>query len=243
MAKLEILYQVLCIAAAVGMTTFCIVKYVKNESVVSVNHREFHQTPTDVYPSISICFGQPFMKTNNTEDAKVENMMKGLKKWNQSLLENVTYEDMTIKLDANEIKYVILEYGPKSKIICQQSDCFKTIGDARKKCFTHDIKFEGHSKLLFIEIHLDNAKSTLADHNMKIYLHHPGQLFRNSLQPVLNSKRSSNRSLITFNIQSVTVLRKREDDKTGCNPASSEDDEIILRKAAKMVNCTSKYPG
>ena len=148
MAKLTPLYQLLCIAGAVGMSTFCMVKYFKNKSVVSVNYRQFHDTPSDVYPSISLCFGPPFKNTNNTEDAKIAEMMKGQRKLNQSLLENVTYEDMTLKLDVDKIDYYIFENELNSKSKCTHSgsDCFKTIGNAGTKCFTHDIRFEGQSK-------------------------------------------------------------------------------------------------
>ena len=242
---MKILYQLLCITAALGMTTFCIVKYLKNKSVVSVNYKQFQDPPTDVYPSISICFRKPFIKTNNTEDAKVEEMMKGERKFNKSLMENVTYDDMTVKLDVNQIEYYKLDNDLNSKINCTQSDCFKTIGDANMKCYTHDIKSEGNSTVMKVGMILDNAKSTLADYFMRIYLQYHGQFFRNSLQHVLTSKPSppSIRSLMTLNIQFLTVLQRREDDKTSCNPASSEDDEMILKNTAKMFNCSSKYPG
>ena len=65
--------QLFCIIGAVGMTAFCIHKYIKNESVVSISYRRFHSTPEDIYPSISICFknGQtgPFVDVNNISDA------------------------------------------------------------------------------------------------------------------------------------------------------------------------------
>ena len=243
MMKVKILYQLLCIVATLGMTTLCILKYLKNESVVSV-----HDSPTDVYPSITLCFeGKktgPFVDTNNVEKVKISDMMKGLTKLNRSLLENATYDDMTIMLNVDKIDYVMLENDLKLKTQCTQSDCFKTIGDVRIKCFTHDINIEGQSTLMSMWIKLDNAKSTLADFSMSIYLHHPGQFFRNSLKAVLVSKYSAkDRSQMNFNIESLTVLRKREDDKTGCNPGSSEDDEMILKKTAKMFSCKSKYPG
>ena len=48
---------------------------------------------------------------------------------------------------------------------------------------------------------------------------------------------------IMLKIQSVTVLRNRENAKIVCNPVSFQDDKILLEQAVNQFNCTTKYPG
>ena len=78
---------------------------------------------------------------------------------------------------------------------------------------------------------------------MKIYFHHPGQLFRNGNDPVLEgpSHKTANRFL--FNIQSVTILRKRKAGKDECNSASFDDDKHLFENYVKKYNCSFKYNG
>ena len=47
MNKLTLLYRILCISGALGMTGFCVYKYLRNESVVSVNTKNFDESGTD----------------------------------------------------------------------------------------------------------------------------------------------------------------------------------------------------
>ena len=78
MKLLEHAFQLLCIAGAVGMTAYCIHKYLDDASLVSINSRRFHDNPGDVYPSISIClYGGLFLDTNNVEGSDIAKMVKG----------------------------------------------------------------------------------------------------------------------------------------------------------------------
>ena len=129
MNVLKILYQISCILAALAMTAFCVYKYLKNESVVSVNNKMFHETPDDVYSSFFICFfnleSGPFVDTNDIKKTDIRNMMWGEASSNQSLLGNVTYEDITIKMDIERIIYHILP-NTFNKILSNTTEYFKT---------------------------------------------------------------------------------------------------------------------
>ena len=101
MNKLNILFQIVCIAGAVGMSLFCVLKYLKNESVVSVSYKLFQETPEDVYPSISICLIftdklGPFVDTNNISRKDIAHMMTGQNNYTKRSFEEITYENMTM---------------------------------------------------------------------------------------------------------------------------------------------------
>ena len=110
------------------------------------------------------------------------------------------------------------------------------------KCFTHDIKFtEGiTNKRLIISL---TKTRQIKEARMKIYFHHPGQLFRNGNDPVLEGRPQKTANRFTFNIQSVTILRKRKAGKEKCNSASFDDDEDLYENQIRRYNCSSKYKG
>ena len=241
-----LIYQILCIAGAVGMTSFCVFKYFKNESVVSVSYKVFHDTPDDVYPSITICLGTskfgPFVETNNISHEYIAQMMKGRKKYNRSLLGNITYEDMTIKLPVKSLRYFTIKEDLTYTELCADSKCFKTFGDGRIKCFTHDIKFtEG---ILIKRLTLQITKTRhINEATMKIYFHHPGQLFRNGNDPVLEGHHHQTANRFLFNFQSVTILRKRKAGKEKCNSGNFDDDANLFENQIKDHKCSTNYKG
>ena len=170
-----ILFHTLCIIGAIGMTLFCVFKYFKNESVVSVSYKVFHDTPDDVYPSISICLRAtnvgPFVDTNDISREDISDMMRGLTKYNQSLLMNITYEDMTIKLPVERLTYVTLGKDMAYTKPCVGSNCFVTYGDGWMKCFTHDIQFFEGKTYKRLSIKLKKTKQ-IVEVVMEIYCHY-----------------------------------------------------------------------
>ena len=119
------------------MTSFCVYKYFKNVSVVSVSYKVFHGTPDDVYPSISFCFQSerngPFVDILDIKKNDIASMMQGRTTFNQSLLGNSSYEDITIKLEIRRCVYVVLPEG-SGRVQCAKS--LRTYGDGVIKCFT-----------------------------------------------------------------------------------------------------------
>ena len=106
MKLLEHAFQLLCIAGAVGMTAYFIHKYLDDASVVSINSRRFHDTPDDVYPSISICLQDGlFVDTNNVKGSDIAKMVEGLTKLNENFFENITYDDMTTTLQIEALSF------------------------------------------------------------------------------------------------------------------------------------------
>ena len=78
---------------------------------------------------------------------------------------------------------------------------------------------------------------------MKIYFHHPGQLFRNGNDPVLEGSPHKIANRFLFIIQSVTILWKRKAGKENCNSASFDDDKTLFENQVMKYNCSFKYKG
>ena len=193
------------------MTAFCIHKYLDDASVVSIDKRRFHDTPDDVYPSISICLVRDglFVDTNNVSGNEIKKMVNGLTEYNEKFFKNITYEDITTTLEIEELFYKTFQ-GESIRIPCEKSKCFKIYGDGFWKCFTYDIKFDKENRYKRLNIGIKKTKHLMNVHNMRIFFHHPGQLFRNGLDPVLMGPYHKIANMIKFNIQSLSVFRIRE---------------------------------
>ena len=249
MNKFKTFYQIVCALGAVGMTSYCIRKYIKNENIAIVNHREFHVGPEDIYPSTTIClfnydFG-PFKDHHSMNKTELFKMMKGLKRYDHTLLGNLSYEDLTININdyVTFVKYKVNE-DDYVNIHCN-STCFKSSGgDSTMKCFSHDIKFQQNMQIHSLYFYVDeNIREILRTQMLRFYFHHPGQLIRNGLHPAVRKFFLQNMTELAFSIQSLTVLRRREDGNTACSSSNMDDDKIIWEKAALGFNCTSIYPG
>ena len=247
MKKVEYVYKIFCISGAIGMTAFCFYRYSKNESRVSVNEKAFHDTPRDVYPSMTICLTAGkyglFVDKNNVSRRDIVKMMTGFTEINQSVFENTNYDEMTMTLKVKRFRYRYLKGKFDEDIPCQKSKCMKIRGDSVGKCITHDIQFKKQVKYKEFNIHITKTTSLMEADKMKIFFHHPGQLFRNGLDPVLSGPYHMMANNIKLNIQRLSVIEKRESGNTKCNMKIFDDDKILLENAAKKFNCTSKYPG
>ena len=243
MKLLEHVFQLLCIAGAIGMTVFCIHKYLDDASVVSTNSRRFHDTPDDVYPSISICLhGELFVDTNNAKGSDIEKMVKGSKGFNESFFENITYDDMTTSLKIFALYYTTFQ-GKLIRAPCKKSRCFKKYGDGTLKCLTHDIVFDKEKKYKQMKIFINKTKQLMNVGEVQVFFHHPGQLFRNGLDPVLLGPYHKSTNSIKFNIQSLSVIKNRKNKKLVCDSRRFDEDKILMEKARKGLNCSTKYPG
>ena len=49
--------RVLCIAGTIVTAVYCIYTYILNQDVSVVTFRELRETDEDIYPTISLCFG------------------------------------------------------------------------------------------------------------------------------------------------------------------------------------------
>ena len=133
--------------------------------------------------------------------------------------------------------------GKQIQIPCESSKCFKMYGDGWLKCFTYDIKFNKENNYKVITFVIKKTKQLMNVRNMKVFLHHPGQLFRNGRDPVLSGPYHKIASSIRLSIQSLSVITNREHRKLVCNSRRFDDDKILMEKSRQGLNCSSKYPG
>ena len=72
---------------------------------VLYHYKVFHDTPEDVYPSISIWFQShsgPFVDTEDIKKSDIANMLNGRTAFNKRILGNLTYKDITMQLEVEK---------------------------------------------------------------------------------------------------------------------------------------------
>ena len=55
-------YHCICITAAIVLIIFCIYQYSLDQNVTDIEYKRFHETAESMYPSITLCFVEQFVK-------------------------------------------------------------------------------------------------------------------------------------------------------------------------------------
>ena len=97
------IFQVACIIATVLLTFYCIHEYSLDKDVTEIIYKKFHGQPDELYPSITLCFNDPFISSKLSkfdDNLTVTSYKKFLSgedngQWNFSL-SRVDYDDVSI---------------------------------------------------------------------------------------------------------------------------------------------------
>ena len=103
--SLRTVFKVLCISATIILTSVCIWKFDKDDSISSVKFQYFHEDINSIYPSVSLCFGRPVEKEklktiSKLVAAQYPNFLKGIlyDKYMDKRIHNISYENATINV-------------------------------------------------------------------------------------------------------------------------------------------------
>ena len=55
------IFHLICSISAFSLTCWCIYKYMKDEDVSLVNYKRYHSDKNSIYPSLTLCFNNPFL--------------------------------------------------------------------------------------------------------------------------------------------------------------------------------------
>ena len=59
--SLRYLFSVLCVLAAISICVYWVYKYRLDEDLSVITYQKFYERENDVYPTVSLCFNNPFM--------------------------------------------------------------------------------------------------------------------------------------------------------------------------------------
>ena len=136
-------------------------------------------------------------------------------------------------------------YGEGESVFSPNATLPMHIGykDSRTICFTRNSDSNAGIQRRFDAISFPLQKLIDTRLYMSIYIHHPGQLTRSLDKPIVQSRASAfeeNRKVI-FNINQVSVLRRRPDAIKKCDKELFDDDEKFRSQIIRTVGCRPSY--
>ena len=105
------LFRLTCVLTTLAMVLFWIYKYNLNLDLCRVDFRYYHQSKQDVFPLVSLCFMNPFLRDRlKNYDTNVSSYISYLEgKSINTGLEGVPYSNVTIDLE-HYMKEIYIQY-------------------------------------------------------------------------------------------------------------------------------------
>ena len=110
-------YEYICLIVTILLVGYSIFVYVQNHDITKIGNKKYHFTSKDVYPSISICFGDVLdskkLEARGTNKTSYTSFLQG-KIWSKLLLD-INFEDVTIDLEDYLLAIEIYKEGYNKK--------------------------------------------------------------------------------------------------------------------------------
>ena len=94
------IYKYLCVISTLLLVGYSICVYIQNNDISRIHYKEFHSTANDIYPSISLCFGDTLddgkLDAYGTNKTSYLKFLKGIEA--ESTLHNINFNEMSINL-------------------------------------------------------------------------------------------------------------------------------------------------
>ena len=162
---LKYTYYIFCVLCAILLSIWCVYQYFLDEDLTQVNFKRFHEEKEDIYPSISLCFMNPYLpemlgnnhKTNISFHEYLQFLQGNL--WKPEIL-TIDYHKVTLDIKNYLIGYDILYLEKEYPIHMNTDDIMKSktgwsfpkqsFSEPSMKCFTVDIpSFQNEPVKLF----------------------------------------------------------------------------------------------
>ena len=111
---LKIVFIIVCSSATLFLTTWCIYKYHLDLDVTIVSYKRLHESIDDIYPSISLCFYQPYVENHfqrygihSVNSTSYINFLKG-DFWSKEFI-GIDYDNVTLNFKDYFLSYDIFE--------------------------------------------------------------------------------------------------------------------------------------
>ena len=264
------MFTITCNILAIGLTCWCFHKFQADKDVSHVNYRRFHDSIDSIYPSLTLCFNNPYLKKKLNEAGDginittYVNFLEG-KYWDDRML-NIDYDDVTIDLDEYlDFAEITLENGSKS-IFHGKKLYYVSQRSPLMKCYSFDVPYLPDIGIEFLAIRIKNSIFPFGfrppQHDFdpsrgrffggfQVTFNYPRQIFRSGFA---NKWRwnllDDNGTLdvmqkkwvgMNFEVKNVETLKRRPKSSQPCNDAWRNDDEEIIQKIIAAVKCKPPF--
>ena len=258
--SLRHLFAFLCVLAAISICVYWVYKYRLDEDLSVITYRKFYEREYDDYPTVSLCFNNPFLTKRLAETGVNEsaylNFLTG-QYFSEEMLK-VNYENVTINI-SNYFKGYMIYYTNGTRI---QVDSEKNIDKIESltlvsyngihgyiggffKCFALGIPKV--QDLLIFRILISNnifsngIRPTYA--TFRAIYHPPREfLLSGANQHWIWPYRAANESYkMRFIIGSNTIMIKRNKKNHRCTDSYENYDDLVLERYKNDAKCNIPY--
>ena len=258
------IFHFVCSICAFSLTCWCIYKYMKDEDVSLVNYKRYHSDENSIYPSLTLCFNNPFINDKLTEygnginTSTYSKFLKGLH-WDERMV-NINYDNVTLDID---------QYLEESKVVLSNGTVYNHKGAVRHyivvrssylKCFSFDPPFLSDIGVEYLVVVLKNSvfpnSYRPTHHNFdvdsgsgsgfEVRFNYPRQVLRSDFTAKwiwedLGRNASKKWVGMTFKVKNIEVLKRRSKYATPCNDRWHHDDDKIMEQIAQTIQCNPSH--
>ena len=210
------LFRAICIIGAILLIGYCIREYALDQDVTHIEYKKFHEQPDDLYPSITLCFYNPFFRRRLSESSEnltidsYEYFLSGYDdgQWNASF-SDIDYDSVSIDF-MNYLEYVQLnllnnddlrwrvenrstlvdDHDNLNYSMVKPPEIYTSARWYNKKCFTINVPYVENKRIYFMYLRI--RRSIFVDNirprkqEFVISMHYPNQLMRSLLLSRVN---------------------------------------------------------
>ena len=251
------LYCVLCLFTTLSMSAFWCYKFSLNDDLSVVDYRKFYQEKEDVLPTISLCFGNPFLKVRlekyGLNVSSYLDFLSGIS-FSKEML-NIEYSNVTIDI-SNYINAYFLSWrnGTNKLYDGKMRKYYKMLTSVSFngyrlntffKCFALDVTKDKDIKLISILVSNKIFPSGTRPFRYKFMTlaHLPQQLLLSTPTVRHAWPVRSNQHIyeMRFRMEDVEILRKRNKRGNTCYENCIAYDDLITKTHKLKTGCNTPY--
>ena len=182
----------LCIVCAVALTVWCVQRFHSDEDLSQIEFKKFHDLPGSFYPSITICFTNPFLDHKlrqhdpNLTAQAYEDFLRG----RQDAVELIGTSSV---IDYDDVAIKLKDHLEKVHIVMLNKDTATWNGTGTLVNSSNQKEYEEHQNMnIYVSARLSNSKCYTVDipfmPNRRIYVVHmqvAGDIFPNGIRPAV----------------------------------------------------------
>ena len=248
------------------MFVYCYYQYQLNNDVSIVDFKEFHGNDDFTYPSVTLCLRTEFLEEKlkdeqiNMDKNSYYDFLSG-EFWQDSMME-VVYDNVTKSIENYFLgasiwsfytlhsgwrEYRYLHKEGKRKLSLNGASHFipkfyTSFRDAHEKCLSFDIPNDLPDKISSFGLFFNNSifpyGTRPREDQFGIKIHYPNQLLTAKCSKYSWKKHDFWEDYtMTFILQNIAVLTRRNKKESPCNTDWKNDDQILMKNVMNKVGC------
>ena len=257
--RIRLFFSGICWFTAVSFAAYCLYIFNKNEDLCTVHFMKYYASNEDVFPSLSLCFKNPFIGNNLSTKNDVVNetlflqFLKG--RYYIPTFASIGYQDVKMNISEHFDEYWIKfrdgyssyehEYFANGSNAMFDTSYVGFWSGNFYQCSSMQVPPDKSIQAFFVLMNTTvfRYNQISGDYRFITFLHYPNQLLRSSQFVKMDwpDRKTNDTFVMRFKINAVEVLRRRNKGKDPCDEDWTHFDDNLLERHIKTVGCKAPY--